>query len=551
MRGRADRHSLTASVVRVPVACYWWHMATAAERVEQLPISKARLSVNLSTADDEAFLRLVWTLNALQTGRAEEASRFLNGYPPEAATEGILGPHAIYPWELETLVNELLTTAKGPYRIFNYRDWNTIGSLVNQLRALENAEYGARRGEVNILVEMGRIGARQFPWQRGYVGIPSLYRNAYIYGQGECAAYLDQAADLTTSDMTLVGFSLLAVFYPEPAIRPATDLKLIHEWGITPETLRRTLDRIARPIADLRREASLLRDIEMVTAYKPSILRQFPCLRVGHRGRTLVAPLPDLIMDRVTNGLFYDVIGGGGPVREEIGRRFEDYSLALLSQMLHDARFVPEATYGTRLGPIATPDILMRVEDGAVQLAIECKASRMSVTARFGDAPEEDRGYEEIAKGVMQLWRFFAHCRQQVAPDQLAADAQGMILTMDEWFAGRSTVIPQIIGRANELADASAHEIPAVDRRPVAFCTISELEDVLATATPSSLMETVRIGSGDRAGWIFSILHGETEAEKAAPKDYPFEQALSDLLPWHARLTEVTGDGEKAQRQLD
>lgn len=288
-----------------------------------------------------------------------------------------------------------------------------------------------------------------------------------------------------------------------------------------------------------------MRDVELVTAYKPSILRQYPCLQVGHRGRVLVAPLPDLIMDRVTNGLFYDVIGGGGPVREEIGRRFEEYSLALLSAML-DARFEPEATYRTRLGPIATPDILMCGKDGAVRLAIECKASRMSVSARFGDAPEADRGYEEIAKGVMQLWRFFAHCRQQIAPNQMAPDAQGVILTMDEWFAGRSTVIPQIMARANELADASAHEIPEADRRAVAFCTISELEVVLVTATPSSLTETVRIGSGDRAGWIFSILHDELLTEKTAPKGYPFKQALGDLLPWHARLSDLTDEAEPA-----
>jgi hypothetical protein len=194
------------------------------------------------------------------------------------------------------------------------------------------------------------------------------------------------------------------------------------------------------------------------------------------------------------------------------------------------------------MGPIATPDILMTDHNGAVQIAIECKASRMSVTARFGEPPEGDRGYEEIAKGVMQLWRFFAQSREQIAPYRLAPGAQGMILTMDEWFAGRSTVIPQIIARANELADASAHRIPVADRFPVAFCTISELEAVLSTATEESLRDTVRIGSGDRQGWIFSILHQETPAEKTDPKVYPFEEALGALLPWYSQIAELRGD---------
>ncbi len=514
-------------------------MATPEERSEHLPILQARLRATLSASEEIAFLRMLWALNALQTGRADSASRFLGAYPPEAATEGILGPHAIYPWELETLANELLTTAKGCYQMFNSRNWNSIGSLINSLRAVENAEYGVRRSNLNFLIEMGRIGARQFPWQRGYFGIPQLYRNAFIYGQGECAAYLHQTARITLVDLTLVGFSLFAVFLSEPAIRPASDMALLDELGINVETRDRALSRISRPITDLRRETSILRDIDTITAYKPSILRQFPCMRVGHRYRHLIAPLPELIMDRVTNGLFYDVIGGGGPVRQEIGRRFETYSLALLRKMLSGTRFLPESKYRTRHGTVATPDILMHDGDGNIHLAIECKASRMSVTARFGEAPEEDRGYEEIAKGVMQLWRFFTHCRQQVAPQRLAEDVQGMILTMDEWFAGRSTVIPLIIARANELADANAHDIPMVDRRSVAFCTISEMEEVLSTATPASLEDAVRIGSGDKAGWIFSALHGETLAEKTAPKKYPFLEALDELLPWYARISEL------------
>lgn len=518
-------------------------MATLAQRTGQTPELRAGLAARLASADDEAFLRMLWALNALQTGRADDARRFLGPHPPDAATQGILGPHPIYPWELETLANELLVTPKGFYRVFPDRDWNVITDLINQLRAVENAEYGARREGLNILVEMGRIGARQFPWQRGYSGIPQLYRNAFVYGQGECSAYLLDSAGLTASDMTLVGFSLLSVFYPNPGIRPADDLDLIHEFGITREVLHATLDRIARPIAEVRREARDLRDVDEPTAYRPSILRRFPCLRLGHRNRTLVAPLPDLIMDRVTNGLFYDVIGGGGSVRDQIGRRFEAYSLDLLRRMMAGTRFEPERSYRTNLGSISTPDILMYGADGTIRLAIECKASRMSLAARFGAAPEEDRGYEEIAKGVMQLWRFFGHCRRHVAPDRMSADAGAMILTMDEWFAGRSTVIPLIVARANELADASPHEVLPVDRRPVAFCTVSELESVLSTATPASLLETVRMGSGDRAGWMFSILHAEAEAEKSPPREYPFQDDLAGLLPWYARLAELTDDG--------
>lgn len=514
-------------------------------RLEELTTLRAGLKFRLASAPELAFLRMLWTLNALQTGRADDARRFLGPHPPEAETEGILGRHAIYPWELETLANEFLVTPQERYLYFPCSDWNAIGDLVNQLRAVENAEYAARRGELNIFVEMGRIGARQFQWQRGHFGIPQLYRNAFIYGQGECAAYLSQSLGLTASDMTLVGFSLLSVLYPDPTIRPAQDLDLIYEFGISHEAVQSTLHRIARPIAEVRREACELRTVEEPIAYRPSILRRFPCLRVGHRGRVLIAPLPELIMDRVTNGLFYDVVRGGGPVRDEIGRRFESYSLDLLCRMMPELAFECESKYLTDHGTVSTPDILMRDTDGAVRLIIECKASRMGMPARFGPAPEGDRGYDEIAKGVMQLWRYFGHCRRPVAQDRMAKDACAMILTMDEWFAGRPTVVPKIMARANEMADLSRHDIEPIDRQPVAFCTISELEVVLARATVSSLLETVRIGSGDKVGWIFSSLHDEAVSAKTAPRNYPFENELEGLLPWYGRLRELSASQEE------
>ena len=170
---------------------------------------------------------------------------------------------AIFPWELETLTNELLTTPKHTfYRTIDCRSWNVASELIKQLRALENAEYGARRGELSVLVEMGRIGARQFPWQRGYFGVPQLYRNAFIYGQGECAAYLKESLGLTAFDMTLLGFSLLSVFYPEPAIRPATDLQLIHQLGLDRHTLSLALERIACPLTELRCKAAVQRNVD-------------------------------------------------------------------------------------------------------------------------------------------------------------------------------------------------------------------------------------------------------------------------------------------------
>ena len=512
------------------------------ESRDELSQLRARLASDLSLADDQRFIRMVWALNALQTGRADVAGSYLAGVPADAATDGIHGPNAIYPWELETLVNEFLTTPKHPlYRTFECGRWSGCAGLVNKLRAVEGAEFGARRDVVNIWTELGRIGARQFPWQHGYFDIVQLYRSAFIYGQGECAAHLASRLDLTVADMMLVGFALRSVFETMPNIVRLDQLRSVGEFGLAPGALARVLDHIARPLSKLRSEAATLRAGDDTVAYAPSVLRRFPCVAAGVRNRTVYAPLPDLIMDRVTTGLFYDVIDGDGPIKAEIGRRFERYCLDLVTGSLGPAAFESEFPYSTKLGRIKSPDILMAMGDGAVRLAIECKAGRMNVGARFGEEPAGERGYAEIAKGVVQLWRFFAHCRQRVVDRELAHDARGMVLTLDEWFAGRSTIIPHIFERANALANASAHPIMPEDRRPVAFCTISELEYISATATGASFLETVERATGDQQGWMFSILHDQSKAPKSERKSYPFGDAIGQLLPWFPRIAMLGG----------
>jgi hypothetical protein len=302
-------------------------------RIAELPWRRTGFAEPLSLADDATFLSMLWSANAVQTGRGAEGRGFFRALPVGAETNGIIGPHAIYPWELETLANELLITPKNAhYCTFDCHSWSAMADVVNRLRALERAEYGAARAAGDIFRELGRIGARQFDWQRGFFTAPEFYRGVFIYGQGECAAYFEQSLGISIADLTFVGFALMSVFLPNPVIRPTEDLALLNEFGLDPQTLSRALGRIALPLAEVRQEAELLRADGEAVAYRPSILRRYPCILTGLRLRQMVAPLPMLIANRVSSGLFYDVIGGGGPVRAEVGPRFETYTYDLLTR---------------------------------------------------------------------------------------------------------------------------------------------------------------------------------------------------------------------------
>ena len=502
------------------------------------------LTAALQRADPEAFVANLWAANALQSGRSSHAMPYLRRVPTDAAIDGILGPHAIYPWELETLANEMFAAPRQKFTsLIDFGDWPALAWLANLLRNIEGAEYRDRRSELDMFRELGRIGARQFEWQRGFTTTAEFYRSVVMYGQGECARFLSERHGVTAADMTFVGYGLMAATLQEPLIRPRADLAILGELGVSRTAIARVMDRIAAPIDLVRAEAAELRRLGAGTAYAPSILRRYPSVLMGAGRRRLRTPLPQLLVARVTSGLFYDVVEGGGPVRGEYGANFETYTHRLLGAMVPDLDLRREWEYRAGGSTSRTPDLVSLDAQGAVDLVIECKAARMSVTARFGEDPSGERGYDEMAKGVTQLWRFFSHCRLGLTGRVATPAAKGLLVCLDDWFLARSRMAEDVIARAHRRADVIDGGIPVEDRRPVGFASINEIEMASRRATRGTFMRAVDVASSpERRGWMFQFLHDELVPKGIERRPYPFDDELEELLPWWRLLRVARGD---------
>lgn len=509
-------------------------------------LSRKRLSKLLGAAPDEHFLELVWATDALQSGREGAARKILGtSYPPEAASSDMAGKYAIHKWELETLINEAFTTPKQIIKkkhhtkFLNCRNYMSMVTATNILRNLENHEYEVSSKPREILNEMARIAGRQFDWQRGYFNIPLFYRSAFIYGQGHCAEYLKQKYHTSLAEMTLVGFSLRTVAEEFPAFSPTIS---VPEIGLDREALKRVLSIISCPVANVRGLAKEQRAEWRITAYKPSVLRQYPCISF-HNSERFFVPLPDLVIERVTSGIFYDLVDGGGSIRNEYGRRFERYSELYIQAQLPGLQVSPEWKYKVDGQSVDTPDLVIGHDD-QVDVAIECKASRMSFAARFGDEPGSTHGYNDIVKGVVQLWRFCSSCRRGKTGRNLAPDVSLVLLTLDSWLVMGGPITRGTLQRAHELADAKFPSILAQDRRPIIFCPIADLEGVLADADETSFRQALRKASQPEFdGYMLSTLHKDFAPDRPRKK-YPFDD-LGELLPWWGTIAK-----KRAERQL-
>ena len=298
-----------------------------------------KLDKLLGAADNEEFIQLLWATRTLQSEDPDGARRFIqpDSIPKGAVTTSIASKFSIRKWEIETLTNELMTIPKanavrnGGIRRLRCDDFLSSLTCVNRLRDLENSEYRIQKKHEDIFIELGRIAARQFDWQRGYINIPQFYRNAFVYGQGACAAQFEGRHGISINRFSQIGFLLFVALSHSPVVRD--DLAWT-KLGVSWSEVEKVLSLIALTFSEATQIARAERRKVIHTADKPSILRRSPCLRFGNQGERIRAPLPELILERVTSGVFYDVIGGDGAVRDDYGRRFEEYCYRYMSDVL-------------------------------------------------------------------------------------------------------------------------------------------------------------------------------------------------------------------------
>lgn len=502
--------------------------------------SRRNLRDYVGRAHDVDFLALIWAVDALQSGRVAEAAKYIS-YPRGADVEDIAAPLSIYSWELETLATVLLLGRKlDPTRrhpqIMCQR-FGDLGNATNLLRSLENAEHALHSDGTNIMLELHRIAQRQFGWQRGYFKPQNVYRFLYVYGQGKCADYFKEKYGISINDFSLCALAIFQLTYKDRLITKPDATAL----GISPETMSAALAVLSLTLDDTRKRAKEIRLEAMAnnggadlprTSYQPSVLRQFPIITIPSMGNRILAPLPALVIHRATSGLFYDVVKGGQALVNEANQRFEQYGRLLITRHLPRFEVLEAQKYKYKNSDAETPDILLK-DHGEIVAVFECKATKLSFEAQYAENPmiAAKRAYDQMTKGIYQLWKFFSHSRRGLYAGQpVSATTHGVLLTMETWFAGAGPLQIAASEDAKTLAAADP-EITEQDMRPVVFCAMDELEDTIGWATEDTFLTLLGKAADPKyRGWSIASVQRE---EKLKNEEWnPFNLNLKEVMPW-------------------
>lgn len=507
-----------------------------------LPVLKKMLA----DTTDINLLTLFWCIHAIQDGRASKVKPKHLAYPKQAVTTDMTSPLVSYKWELETLITLMLNhpkTNQPPWlqKSLLTHDFNAMADLANTLRTVEDEQSAARIDVSNIMLEMHRIGHRQFQWQQGWGRAGDIYRYLFIYGQGECADYFYQTNGVSLIDFVSVAFAFYVLLQEQPWAGKLTGLSIM---GLDDSLVDKVLPLLADEIWNVRRDSlRLLKQVEkglgveLPIIYQPSYLRVKPILRSGAYN-TYIAPLPELILMRATVGLYYDVIRGGTKIINDANARFEEYARHSIKAQCPAFDPAPAVKYTYNKNDVDTPDVLLKHE-GRIVAVFECKATKLTFEAQYGDDPVENarNGYAQMAKAIFQLWKFFSHVRRGIINLDVAEDAVGVVLTMDAWTQMGGQLRERLFRDAEALAAGKDKDITEEDKRHPVFCAIHDLDELLATSSEEHLLTAFKAATTEKYK-TWGVREVRQEEADPLPERKPFPFDLGDLFPWWKTLPE-------------
>lgn len=501
----------------------------------KLRMLQNRLLKLLSMTPFQSFCEAIWSLDNIQSNSPPTA-RFFRGLPREVLTRDVTSRGYVHQWRLETLFGMFFRVSGRPSgkfrtRSLNLQAWSCFAELVNLVYDIEGEEAKFYMGD-RPLREFHRIAQRQFPWQRGFANRAELYRNWRIYRTPVTMDFFAQKYGLDLDQFTLAAFAFWAQTRNSFATLNRTSFRSI---GLSDRERDVFLDITSASAtkceAFYRQHATTRAPI----AYQPCALRLTPIILLQTDG-AFCAPLPDLVLQRGASGLFYDFVAEPS-LRSATGAAFESYTAEVASRGRHGCQIESEFKYGRGTHLVGSLDLQLR-HGGEVKIAIECKARRMGVAARFALDPIEEakEAYSEISKGVVQHWRYIMDCAIGVVPvaKRCGDLSRHLVVTLDTWTDG-GTAVPEIEKLAHQRADVL--HIPTKHRRPVAITTIHDFEHVMERGTLQQIeaaidaITTNEIYRGWALATAFDDLHGGID-----PVLFDIDSLIANTAPWWSRF---------------
>lgn len=405
----------------------------------------------------------------------------------------------VFPWELALICKEIIINSERYGRTHSLLVWPYLAGTVNNLKDFENELAKRYSTRENVLLEAFRISHRQFRWQRRpTMDEPARYWKLFSYGN--LHNLVEKSIGLTIEEIIKIGMSLqgvfqdkIALFYPPQSNVP----------GINQEKIDKFLEHFCIDFEELRKRLISEQQYNHKFAFAYSSLVAYPLIRTVWNDRdAIICPVPRYLYERITDGLYYEVVRTPGFDRA-FGDAFQWYIGEALKALFKKGKIYPETFYDKYK---RTADWV--AEDGSAILFLECKTKRLAFNAKEAlldlSALETELG--KLADAVAQLYTTIEDYKKGSYPQlkyQPNKVIYPMVVTLEEWFIWGNPIVNKLDDLVKERLLKRGLSPDLITTQPYCIGSAETLEWIAYLANVHNLFEVLneKVTSSDKKYW--------------------------------------------------
>lgn len=384
----------------------------------------------------------------------------------------------LYPWDLEILVREVVLNASR-HGNDGLHQWNGLAKAVNHIRRLEGVPYEGE-GRADIMIDLQRIAHRQFRWQSGNANRASQIVRAWkIFGGDELDAKVLTKTGMSMHQLLRLGMAVTGGLINRPALNLRTDYSVLK---VPPAASRQLFERLTCDLPNLRERTRQCQQYNDAWLYASFPLEHTPLIRLDAANPDqLVCPVPRYLFNRVTSGVFYDIVNSDG-FANAYGDAFQRYVGEVIAITVPTPPFIvieerPYAENKARL----KHGVDWIVSDATGHLFIECKTKRLSLGSKNVTDPEAvGRDLAAMTQAIVQNYKNIADAKKGITewrPDELPV--YPVVVTLEDWHLFSTHFTDQLQVDVRESLVNEGIDPDIVADMPYTVTSVSELETVL------------------------------------------------------------------------
>jgi hypothetical protein len=380
----------------------------------------------------------------------------------------------IYMWELHLLCREILLHADG--------DQDTISTplglmqMINHIRRINDgiSERTVNSGDDAMRV-IHTLIHQQARWQYSR-DEARMFRAFKIYNDYELAPIFEQTTGLSVRTMFLLALAIGGAAKRRPDTNVFQDYS---DFGVTHQARDRFFQLAGTTLPNIRRELERLQRDDEGWEFTWNPMEATPLINLdNHQTPLYLCPLPDLLLRRITEGLFYDLGKSKCQFGNEYGRAFERYVMRVLQECFDLNRFSISGEQPYEVGGQIKHGVDGIVSDATGHIFIECKTRRMKQGAKeTAEGITLKKSLDELAEAVVQLYKNIDDATKGLSkwiPNR--RPIYPFVITYEDWYLFTPQVFNQLIECVQRRLKAAELLETLTETMPFFVTSINEFE---------------------------------------------------------------------------